>query len=56
MNWVFWFFIIVVLFLIWFGLVLIFRPLGKGINFFKNGIDEVINGNDEDNILDKKEN
>ena len=56
MNWVFWFLIILILALVWACLISIFRPVGKGINFLKDSLDIVINGDDEDNILDEKEN
>ncbi|MCM1235746.1 MAG: hypothetical protein NC489_37095 [Ruminococcus flavefaciens] len=56
MNIVFWFLVILVLVLVWFGCICIFPSLGRSLlNLFKQGKD-VFSGKDDDDEYNKFDN
>lgn len=57
MNIVFWFLVILVLVLVWFGCICIFPSLGKGLlTLFKQGKDVFSGKDDEDDEYNKFDN
>lgn len=53
MNPVFWFFVLIVLFNVWIGLRVLFRPVGRQLHKLYTDTNEIINKEDEEKENEK---